>query len=302
MQLYRGILDEQLEIMLREEVGDKGLLVEACSYALQGGKRIRGSIVLAIYHKQHNGVDWIEGIINPAMAVECLHAASLVVDDLPCMDNDDYRRGKLSVHKKFGEDVAILVTNSLAALSFRLLEKQIDLMVKGSDDLTQQNSSFRKGAILFRRLAIIMGPQGLCGGEIREILAKRERSKPTDTSIRDVINEKTTSLFGVAFSFGYEFSDLSERGDEIEKISREFGFLFQVYDDILDQEKDREVSVKHNYALFYGTKKAVSDLQQSIDRFYQRSIELGIWCPYFSQIIQLIITKINENLRASNKT
>ena len=199
---------------------DKSFLSKAMKYSsLKGGKRIRAFLVSEsskiVNLNQKNSM-----II--ASSIESIHSYSLIHDDLPSMDNDDFRRGKPSTHKKFGEAAAILAGDALHDFAFQLL----------SGSLTKINEI--KHLELINYLTLCTGYQGLAGGQSLDLLYE---NKIINTGkIVDMYNKKTGSLF--EFSFAAPFIIKGETAKRIQfskNYGSLFGTLFQISDDFIDE-------------------------------------------------------------------
>ncbi len=196
-------------------------LHEAMRYAtLGGGKRFRA--VLVMMTGQIFGTE-LERLLAPAAAVECAHAYSLVHDDLPCMDDDDYRRGKPSCHKKYDEATAVLVGDALQALAFQIL----------SADKSLINLNDKRG-VLVSTLAEAIGSTGMVGGQVLDI--QFEQLGSTHVDPYTVHQLKTARLIQSCVRLGALVSDvvtpneyqaLSDYGEFV-------GLAFQYRDDQLD--------------------------------------------------------------------
>jgi len=190
-----------------------------------GGKRFRSAIVVntgKIY-----GLDYKTLIIVGA-AIECVHSYSLIHDDLPSMDNDALRRGKLSVHKKFNEFTAMLAGNSLLTLAFEILS--------GSDLKIPQKYKNQ----LIKTLSICSGHSGLAGGQYFDLTF--ENKKISINSIIDMQKRKTGELFGfccesIAIIKGENFS----KRKKLKEIGINIGLLFQTVDDLIDHKGDSKI-------------------------------------------------------------
>ena len=139
----------------------RSLLINPMSYGvLSGGKKIRSSVILAtgkLYNIKSNK------LLNICGAVECIHSYSLIHDDLPCMDDDDIRRGKLTVHKKYGESTAVLAGNSLLTMAFEIIsEKKFTIQDKKKNQLVHI-------------LAASSGHTGIAGGQFLDLSFERQR-------------------------------------------------------------------------------------------------------------------------------
>ena len=154
-------------------------LIKPMSYGLfSGGKKIRSKIIYdigSIFKINYRSV------IHIGAAVECIHAYSLIHDDLPCMDDDDFRRGKLSTHKKFGESTAVLAGNSLLTLAFEILSDKI------------LNINDKKKNLLINSISKCSGHEGVAGGQFSDL--NFEKKKISLNKIIDMQIKKTGKLF-----------------------------------------------------------------------------------------------------------
>ena len=206
---------------------DDNPLKEALIYASDSGKRIRPVVFLETI-KMLLGEEAIdEKIIDLALSLEMVHAYSLVHDDMPCMDNDDYRRGKLTVHKKFGEDLAVLVGDSLLSFAF---ENVLDLSIYDQRFLLPG-----------KYLARACGKDGMIRGQVFDIKAK----KNADLSyVLDVYKNKTARLFMAALVMAGLYAKFSdEKIKKLEDYAYYLGLSFQLQDDILDKYDEIELNI-----------------------------------------------------------
>jgi len=201
-------------------------LIKPMRYGLfSGGKRFRSAIIIntgKIYNINY------KKLIIIGAAVECIHAYSLIHDDLPSMDNDDLRRGKLSTHKKFNEFTAILAGNSLLTLAFEILT---------SSDL---KLSSRIKNDLVKTLAIYSGFSGLAGGQYFDLTL--ENKKSTKKKVIDIQNNKTGKLFAFCCeSIGIIKNQSIQKRKKLKVIGLDIGLLFQVADDLIDFHGDSKI-------------------------------------------------------------
>ena len=194
-------------------------LISPMKYGLfPGGKKIRSKILLDIGSLFN--VNY-KTLITIGAAVECIHAYSLIHDDLPCMDNDNLRRGKLSTHIKFGESTAILAGNSLLTMSFEILSDP-KLMIT---DKIKVN--------LIKKLSECAGHSGIAGGQYLDL--SFENKKISQKKITGMKIKKTGKLF--SFCCMVPAIIKNKNVDTIkffEKIGSEIGLLFQIVDDLID--------------------------------------------------------------------
>ena len=198
-------------------------LISSMKYGLfPGGKKIRSKILLdlgLLFNVNY------KTLIKIGAAVECIHAYSLIHDDLPCMDNDSLRRGKLSTHIKFGESTAVLAGNSLLTMSFEILSDP-KLMIT---DKIKVN--------LIKKLSECSGHSGIAGGQYLDL--NFENKKISQKKITDMEIKKTGKLF--SFCCMVPAIIKNKNIDTIkffEKIGSEIGLLFQIADDLIDYRGD----------------------------------------------------------------
>ncbi len=193
-------------------------LIEPMLYGLlPGGKKVRSKILFDV-----GSIFKVDKkkILQVAAAVECIHAYSLIHDDLPCMDNDNLRRGKLTTHKKFSESTAILAGNSLLTVAFQILsEKGLKL-------------SEKKKIQLINLLSESSGHSGIAGGQFLDL--SYEKRKKNKKQIIDMQIKKTGRLFSFCCVAPTIMSGKTKYINKFNKIGNEIGLLFQIADDLID--------------------------------------------------------------------
>ena len=193
-----------------------------------GGKRLRSSIL--VNTGKIFGLDRKKLIIIGA-AIECVHSYSLMHDDLPAMDNDDIRRGKLTVHKKFNEFTAILSGNALLTLAFEILSSN-----------TLQLSSQKK-IELIKTLTLCSGNFGLAEGQYLDLTF--EKKKISKNKVIDMQKKKTGELFGFCCESAAIISGKSKKiRNDFKKIGLDIGLLFQTTDDLIDYKGNSVIAGK----------------------------------------------------------
>ncbi|MCS7223588.1 MAG: polyprenyl synthetase family protein [Armatimonadetes bacterium] len=226
----RQRVEGYLQMRLSQEESVPPLLSEAMQYAvLSGGKRIRPFLVL----ESCRAVGGRETEALPAAAaVELIHSYSLVHDDLPAIDNDEFRRGRPTCHKVFGEAIAILCGDALQALAFEIL----------STDLIRQGVSTERALDCVRELARAAGPTALVGGQVLDLLGeKREGGERNEAAVRAIHEGKTAALIRACCRMGGIIggaapSLLAHLGN----YGYWLGLAFQIQDDLLDITGDPE--------------------------------------------------------------
>ena len=204
-------------------------LISAMKYGLfPGGKKIRSKILIDIGYLFK--IDYKTLIIIGA-AVECIHAYSLIHDDLPCMDNDNLRRGKASTHIKFGESTAVLAGNSLLTMAFEILSsKNLKINEKIKIDL-------------IKKLSQCSGHLGIAGGQYLDL--SYEKKKVSKNRVIDMEIKKTGKLFSFCCVAPALIKKKSLRKiNFFEKIGANIGLLFQIADDLIDHKGKSNIAGK----------------------------------------------------------
>ena len=193
-------------------------LKDSMQYALRGeGKRIRPILFLYMYslYKEIN-----ESALLFASALEILHNYSLVHDDLPCMDNDDYRRGRLTVHKAYGEDIGVLCGDALLNYAFEIVSKAISV----SED---KDSAIK----CFSEFAKLAGSSGMIGGQTVDTNPNKQLNLDT---LNYIYKNKTGNLF--CYSIKGAMILANQNDLDAEKFGYLLGYIFQLTDDLLDDD------------------------------------------------------------------
>jgi geranylgeranyl diphosphate synthase type II len=197
-------------------------------------------------------------------ALECIHSYSLVHDDLPAMDNDDYRRGRLTTHKVFGEDFGILAGDGLLNLAYEIMA---EALISGEGDMTAKAKAME---VIARKAGI----KGMVGGQAVDV--ELTGKALSDEQLDFIFRLKTGALIEAAFLAGAYLAGCDEKSaDRLCRAASLIGFAFQIRDDILDvtsslQELGKPVfsdekNNKTTYVTLYGMEKAEADVQSMSD-------------------------------------
>lgn len=258
----RRIVEEALFKYLPAENNTPAEIYKAVRYSVfAGGKRIRPILCLA-------AAEACGGNIASSMPVACslelIHTYSLIHDDLPSMDNDDFRRGKPTCHKVFGENIAILAGDALLTEAFVLLSRA-----------EKVDSSAEKLLAVIHEIAQAAGIAGMVGGQTLDVLS--EKSSPDLEVLQQIHRRKTGAMIKAAVVSGAIMSDAPK--DKIQALAdygMNIGIAFQIADDILNVEGDRELMGKETgsdkalgkvtYPSLMGMDYAKQELQNSIDK------------------------------------
>lgn len=239
------IIDRELKLILHNKKGYQSKIFEALDYSLfTGGKRLRPIMVLKSCEMFGND---IVNAIPYALAIEMIHTYSLIHDDLPSMDNDDFRRGKPTNHKVFGEAMAILAGDGLLNLAFETITNYAMNNSVTIDD-------YKKHMKALEEISKYSGIDGMIGGQVVDLLSNHETM--TEDRLLYMYKTKTAALIQAALVSGAIMGNASD--EEIEVI-RKFGFnlgiAYQIRDDILDIKEDRSIE-KLTYLSFHNIEKA----------------------------------------------
>lgn len=256
-----GPYKRQIEMKIQDsinELGDKNLLRDACEYALTtGGKRYRPALVLMISKALGFAVD----VSSAALGVEFFHTASLIADDLPCMDNDDFRRDKPTLHKAFGESVALLASYVLIASGYGYLAKNGDQIKQSGLPFSHEGDRLTR---VLENATYTTGIFGASGGQYLDLFPPNLSYE----TMKEAIFKKTVSLFELSFVLGWCFGGGSlQKLDIVKKAAAHFGFAFQIADDLGDIAQDVVNNRMVNMATVCGVEKAKKIFHDEISLF-----------------------------------
>ena len=218
-------LDGFLKDLLDKKINIDNELKDSIIYSSIGsGKRIRGYLSCEIANFFHADKS---DALKLASAIELIHTYSLIHDDLPALDNDDYRRNKPSNHKQFSESTAILSGDALQSLAFEILSDKMEKI-----DTNKQLK-------LINHLSNNIGPNGMIGGQIIDINSKENQLSIDEVNIMH--NLKTANLFSFSCQSGAIIGNANDKEvDAFENYGRNLGIVFQIIDDVLDKIGDPE--------------------------------------------------------------
>ena len=254
-------INDVLEKFLPAEDGQQRIIFEAMNYSVRaGGKRLRPMLMEETYHMFGGS----SAVIEPFMAaIEMIHTYSLVHDDLPAMDNDEYRRGKKTTHAVYGEAMGILAGDALLNLAYETAAKAFDMEVADA-----------RVARAFTVLAKKAGVYGMVGGQVVDVESEKSDDCPVTREKLDFIYRlKTSALIESSMMIGAILAGASpDEISRVEQIAAKLGLAFQIQDDVLDVTSTLEVlgkpvgsdekNNKATYVTFEGLDKAVSDVER----------------------------------------
>lgn len=272
--------------------GEKTKLRDACEYALTtGGKRFRPLIVILVAEALGNGLN----VYESALSVEFFHTASLIADDLPCMDNDDERRDKPSLHKVYGEAIALLSSYALITAAFEKIHSNALVMQETPAPFC--HFSDRACTLALESATYCAGILGATGGQFLDLFPPNQN---LDT-VKQVIYKKTVTLFQVSFVLGWLFGggDISKL-EKVKKAAYHFGMAFQTADDLGDMLQDEKKQREMSIARLIGKERALLLFDEEMRHLHNNLKELGILTPSFEKMCDILIKYAIENSKSLN--
>jgi geranylgeranyl diphosphate synthase type II len=280
------LIDRELQRLAPAESTHPATIHRAMRYSLMaGGKRIRPILCL---EAARTVSDSVEGAEAAACSLEFIHTYSLIHDDLPALDNDDYRRGKLTCHKVFGEAMAILAGDALLTLAFEVLAK---LPATPAERKTR----------MIAELATAAGTVGgMIGGQVADIEGE---GQPPDAALLDSIHRaKTGALLRASVRIGAMYAGAAEEQvDRLSCFGEHVGLAFQIVDDILDVEESSEAlgktagkdahQQKITFPAVYGLEKSRSMAAEECERAHAALEPFGARAQRLREIADLIVQR-----------
>ena len=285
-------INEIVDRYLPKENGFQKTVFEAMRYSVEaGGKRIRPMLMEETYKMFGGSGD----IIYPFMAaMEMIHTYSLVHDDLPAMDNDEYRRGKKTTHAEYGEAMGILAGDALLNLAFETATIALE-MEPGNINVSRA----------IRVLAVKAGIFGMIGGQVVDVESEKRDDSPITRDKLDFIYKlKTGALIESSMMIGAILSGAADgEVDKIEEIATKLGLAFQIQDDVLDVTSTLEVlgkpigsdekNNKPTYVTFEGLEKAKQDVNELSQEACRMLKSFGREDEFLQQLFIYLIDREN---------
>lgn len=280
-----AMVEEALDRYLPPAGAYPPLIHQAMRYSVMaGGKRLRPALVMA-------GAEAVGGgaadVLPAACALELIHTYSLIHDDLPAMDNDDYRRGKLTNHKVYGEAVAILAGDALLTLAFQLLAEN-------------KSSRPEDVARVVREVAVEAGTFGLIGGQVVDTFSEGEEIN--ESTLEYIHRHKTGALYRAAIRAGAILAGAQdEQLASLTEYAEQLGLAFQIKDDILDIEGDEKKigkpvgsdikNKKATYPSLFGLDKSREKARLAADCALAALGGFGKEADFLRQLVQFVIER-----------
>lgn len=281
-------IDSLFDALLPVPDDTSARLVEAMRYAtIGGGKRVRPLLVCstaALFGVSRDAA------LRAGAAIEAIHVYSLIHDDLPCMDNDDLRHGKPTLHKAFDEATAVLAGDALHALAFEIL----------ADDATSEDPFTRSELIL--TLGQASGMSGMAGGQMMDMVADEDGVVYDLHAITRLQQLKTGALLAAAVEMGAILGKVPPQGRaHLRAYARDIGLAFQIADDLLDVEGDTdkagkalrkdEVQGKQTFVTLLGVDRARDQARMLVDQAIQRLASHGTEADVLRALARYIVER-----------
>ena len=294
-------ISDIIKTFLPKEEGYAKRVVEAMNYSLlAGGKRIRPIMMLESY-KLFSGDEYDESVISPFLAaIEMIHTYSLVHDDLPAMDNDEYRRGRKTTHAVYGAGMATLAGDGLLNYAF---ETAIKGAMNGKEISAYDADTSNRYLAALNVLAAKAGIYGMVGGQCADIMAENATGL-SDEEMKEVLSyideNKTGALIESSLMIGAILGGADkEKVEKMEKAGRSVGVAFQIQDDILDIEGtleelgkpigSDEKNGKSTYVSLYGMEESKARVKELTDQASGYLKEMGFEDSFLDELFQYMI-------------
>lgn len=288
LQEKATLVEQSLQELLPAEGFYPPIIHQAMRYSIfAGGKRLRPILCLAAAEAVGKAS---EPLLPVACALEMLHTYSLIHDDLPAMDDDDYRRGKLTNHKVYGEGMAVLAGDALLTYAFEVLARY-----------SKQNRNQGTALQVLEEIAVAVGTEGMIGGQVVDLESEGKNITKQEEALSYIHTHKTGALFRTSLRAG---ALLAEAGEEelagLTLYAEKFGLAFQITDDLLDVIGKQEIlgkpigsdayKKKITYPAIYGleksqclAKEAIEDAVQALEKLPGNTEPLRLLVRYLEQ-------------------
>lgn len=272
-------------------------------YCLTSGKRLRPLITLSMTQTQGPEINGDAGYYHFPLFIEYVHNSSLIIDDLPCMDNDAERRGAPTVHIKYGEHVAQLVSYNLMITAMKHLSDGIT-HVRNSGNYTQAEYEIIYKSIN-EDINNNLGYQGICGGQMLDLLICTDKSLQSKSPreqrdlLLKIIKLKTGCLFSLSFVLGWVGSGSNINGlNDIKQAGYQFGTCYQIIDDLRDAKSDVQKNGGYNNICKYFSYNEIIDMfTNNIEQFAETLTRYNCWNPTLTELYNYMLQSFKSALQ-----
>lgn len=290
MQEKVNQIETVINTYLPQEEGEQKTVIEAMNYSiLAGGKRLRPMFMLETYRMFGGN----EKVIEPFMAaIEMIHTYSLIHDDLPAMDNDEYRRGRKTTHVVYGEAIAILAGDGLLNYAF-------ETATKAFLDCNLSIDSYKNIGKAIQILGKKAGIYGMIGGQTADIIAEETQQKLSMEQLLFIHENKTSALIQASMMIGAVLAGADDiELQKIEKCAYNIGIAFQIQDDILDIIGDEKAlgkpigSDEKNNKQTYVSLKGLEKSKEEVKKLSEEAVEILNNCNGDSEFLKALVLQL----------
>lgn len=278
----KKIIDNAVNLSIVTDEDIQKEIVEAMRYSVLGGKRLRGILTLE-FAKMLGCAE--KDVLPYAVGIECIQAYSLIHDDLPCMDDDDMRRGKPSCHIAFGEATAVLAGDALLTHAFSAVSE--------SDSAANYPDRAVKA---IRKLAEYAGYRGMVGGQVLDLAAAEKEVSAEELNTIHLL--KTAALIKAATVMGCIAAGASDELCSLaEEYAKLFGLAFQMADDLLDFNGDYDSCELNSYVKIHGADKTRADVYSYVAKARKilfKFDEKGYNTSALASLLDFLITRTKD--------
>lgn len=305
LEKRKNLVEEILDTYLPKAAGEQCVVLEAMRYAVSaGGKRLRPILMAesaALFAKESEvwRTDRIEvpepstiGALPLFMAaIEFIHTYSLIHDDLPALDNDDYRRGRKTTHVVYGEDIAVIAGDGLLNYAYETAMRAFGKAVTIED--------YQRVECAMNFLGRKAGVYGMVGGQCADLLAEKSEETPTEETLLYIHKNKTAALIQAAMTIGAVLAGADEKEvAQLEKCAENIGVAFQIQDDILDVTSSLEVlgkptgSDEKNHKLTYVTLHGLEESKKQVSKLSVEAVDILRSFPQENVILETLVERL----------
>lgn len=284
-----GEVEDILTAYLPEPAGFQRKVLEAMEYAVSaGGKRLRPLLMresAALFG------DAGEGLPCFMAAIEFIHTYSLIHDDLPALDNDDYRRGRETTHVVYGEDIAVIAGDGLLNYAFETALRAFGKAVTIED--------YQRIELAMNILGRKAGIYGMIGGQCADLLAERPEAEVTEETLLFIHKNKTAALIQAAMTIGAVLAGADEEAAlKLERCAENIGVAFQIQDDILDVTSSLEVlgkptgSDEKNHKLTYVAMHGLEESKRQVEVLSEEAVGILRAFPHRNVFLETLVEQL----------
>lgn len=305
LEKRKKLTENILERYLPQAAGEQRTVLEAMRYAVSaGGKRLRPILMAesaVLFSKPEDvwpaeGAALAAGAVGEALypfmaAIEFIHTYSLIHDDLPALDNDDYRRGRKTTHVVYGEDIAVIAGDGLLNYAYETAMRSFGKAVTIED--------YQRTECAMNFLGRKAGVYGMVGGQCADLLAEKAKAAPAEETLLYIHKNKTAALIQAAMTIGAVLAGADEKAVVLlERCAENIGVAFQIQDDILDITSSLEVlgkptgSDEKNHKLTYVTMHGLEDSRRQVRELSEEAVGILRSFPRKNEFLENLVERL----------